>query len=361
MRELLEGSKAVAKTIAFCRPKVISAYPITPQTHIVEELAQFVAEGKLKAEFVRAESEFGAASIVLGASQRGVRTYTATSSQGLLLMTEVLFNIAGLRLPVVLTCANRALSAPINIWNDWQDALTLRDSGWVMFFGENLQEVVDFHILAYKIAEKLNLPVMVNMDGFLLTHTAEVVEIPEEKLIEKFLGPFKPSLFLDPKNPKTFGFLADPDYYQEFRLALHQDLLEGLKKIVELTQKFNKFFGRNLKLIEGYNLKKAETVFVTMGSLEGTVKTLIDDLKSKKIGLIGIKLFRPFPTKIFAKLINPSIKRLIVLNKAVSLGVEGILTSEIKRAIFGKRIEIKDEILGLGGRDIKREDLIKLI
>src|SRR6056297_1311985 len=173
MSKLMEGSQAVAKVVNLCEPAVVSAYPITPQTHIVEDLAKYKADGKAKYEYIRAESEFAAASVVLGASATGVRTYTATSSQGLLLMTEVLFNIAGMRLPVVLTCANRGVSAPITIWNDHQDSMTVRDSGWIMFFAENHQEAIEQHLLAYKVAEKMGLPAMVNIDGFVLTHTYE--------------------------------------------------------------------------------------------------------------------------------------------------------------------------------------------
>ncbi len=214
MRQILEGSRAIALTIKNIKPGVISAYPITPQTHIVEDLAQFKANGEADYEYVRAESEFAAASIVEGASATGVRVYTATSSQGLLLMNEVIYNIAGMRLPVVLTCANRAVSAPINIWNDQQDAMSVRDAGWIMLFAENAQEAVIQHVLAYKIAEKLKLPVMVNVDGYVLTHTYEPVIIPTASQIRKFLPDYKPALgeYLDPKKPITFGAFAAPSH-----------------------------------------------------------------------------------------------------------------------------------------------------
>lgn len=212
-RELLEGSRAIALTIKNICPNVISAYPITPQTHIVEDLAQIKADGEASFEYLRAESEFAAASIVLGASATGARVYSATSSQGLLLMAEVLYNISGMRLPVVMTCANRAISAPISIWNDHSDVMSIKDCGFIQLFAADSQEAVNQHILAYKIAEKTNLPVMVNMDGFILTHSYEPVIIPSKKSIKKFLPDYKPEsgTYLDTKNPKTFGaFFAPP-------------------------------------------------------------------------------------------------------------------------------------------------------
>ncbi|PIP17707.1 MAG: pyruvate ferredoxin oxidoreductase, partial [Parcubacteria group bacterium CG23_combo_of_CG06-09_8_20_14_all_35_9] len=284
MRKILEGSRAVAETIKLCKPQVVSAYPITPQTHIVEDLAQFKADGEAQYEYVRAESEFAAASIVEGASARGVRVYTATSSQGLLLMTEVLFNIAGMRLPVVMTCANRAVSAPISIWNDYQDAMTVRDSGWIMLFAENNQEVVDMHIQAYKIAEKVSLPVMVNMDGFVLTHTFEPVDIPDEKLIDKFLGEYKPKKgqFLDPKNPVTLGALATPKHYMEIREDLHNELATSEKIIKKVSQEFKKTFGRNTGgVIETYKIGDAKVILVGMGSIIGTLREVVDELRKK--------------------------------------------------------------------------------
>ncbi|MFA4834397.1 MAG: pyruvate ferredoxin oxidoreductase, partial [Patescibacteria group bacterium] len=240
--QILEGSRAIALTIKNIKPAVISAYPITPQTHIVEDLAKFKADGEVSYEYVRAESEFAAASIILGASATGVRVYSATSSQGLLLMAEVVFNIAGMRLPIVMTCANRAVSAPINIWNDQQDAMTVRDAGWIMLFAENHQEAVDQHIIAYKVAEKLNLPVMVNVDGFVLTHTYEPVIIPETKQIKKYLPDYKPKAgqFLDPANPVTMGAFATPAHYMEIRQDLHDDLISSLEVINEEYIKYNK-------------------------------------------------------------------------------------------------------------------------
>src|SRR3990167_6152165 len=239
--QMLEGSRAIALTIKNISPAVISAYPITPQTHIVEDLAKFKADGAANYEYVRAESEFAAASIVAGASAAGVRTYSATSSQGLLLMIEVVYNIAGMRLPVVMTCANRAVGAPINIWNDSQDIMTARDAGWILLFAENHQEAVNQHIMAFKIAEQLKLPVMVNVDGFIMTHTYEPVIIPAAEQIKKYLPDYKPEpgQFLDPGNPATLGALVTPAHYMEIRQELHDDLTNSLGAINKEFAAFN--------------------------------------------------------------------------------------------------------------------------
>jgi len=360
---LLEGSQAIARIVAKCKPGVISAYPITPQTHIVEDLAKIKADGEASYEFVRAESEFAAASIVLGSSASGVRSYTATTSQGLLLMTEVIYNIAGLNLPVVMTCANRAIGAPINIWNDQQDAYSVRDAGWVMFFANNIQEAVDLHILAFKIAEKYSVPVMVNMDGFYLTHTTSEVDIPEEKLIDKYLGEFKSKDFLDTKNPKTFGYLATPNEYQEMRLELHDRIKSLELGIKNEMRDFEKVFGRKLSLVSKYKTSDATTILVSTGSIFGTIKEAVDALRKngKKVGLLNINSFRPMPEKdIISNFKNT--KKVIVLNRAISLGAGGILTSELKNILYKKsKAEIVDIICGLGGRDVRVEDTIKMV
>ncbi|HTW96485.1 MAG TPA: pyruvate ferredoxin oxidoreductase, partial [Candidatus Methylomirabilis sp.] len=362
--QILEGSRAIALTIKNIRPAVISAYPITPQTHIVEDLARFKADGEADYEYVRAESEFAAASIILGASATGARVYSSTSSQGLLLMTEVLFNIAGMRLPVVITCANRAVSAPINIWNDQQDVMTVRDAGWIQLFAENHQEAVTLHILAYKLAEKLRLPVMVNVDGFIITHSYEEVTIPSEKEIKKFLPDYqpKPGTYLDPANPRTLGSFATPADYLEIRQELHDDLISALPIIKSEYEKYNKLFvtvthpvsarggSTPLKrgifdngLLEYYGPAHAKTVIVAMGSVVGTIKEIIDEKKSagglfnSGVGVLKIKTFRPFPAEeIVAALKNIGAKNIAVAEKAVSLGYAGPLEIEIKAAIQGK-------------------------
>ncbi len=363
MKKILEGSRAIAETIKNIGVDVVSCYPITPQTHIVEDLAKFKADGKADYEYIRAESEFAAMSILVGASAAGARTYTATSSQGLLLMTEVLYNVAGMRLPIVMTDANRAVSAPINIWNDQQDAVTMRDAGWIMFYGENNQEVCDLHILAYKIAETCQIPVMINLDGFVLTHTVEPVDIAEPKLIKKYLPSFKPTEKLDPKNPLTFGAFATPKHYMEIRQQLHNDIVSSKKLIVKEMIFFKKYFGRKLSLVNYYGDKSADTVIVAMGSVLGTIKDTIDELKvaGKKVGALKITSLRPFPAEEIIEEIGNK-KNIIVIDKSLSLGEEGILAGELKRSLYGKsKAKIISIIMGLGGRDITKEMIKKSV
>lgn len=363
MKEFIEGSKAIAKTVGLCKPGVISAYPITPQTHIVEELAQLVADGKLNSQFINVESEHSAASVVLGASATGVRVFTATSSQGLFLMAEVLFNIAGMRLPVVLTCANRAMSAPISIWNDHQDSVSLRDSGLIQFYAENIQEAVDLHLIAYRLAEDraVMLPAMVCIDGYILTHGIETVDMPEQERVDKFLPPYRPPYKLDVDNPLTLGFLADPDYYMETRFAIQETHKEIVKFIPQLFREFSSVSGRNYDFVEKYRLEDAEKAIVAMGSVCGTIKDVVDGLrkKGKKVGLLKILCLRPFPYQEIYNALK-GIPRIAVLDRALSLGSFAPLASEVKALFFGKKKApkiISSFIVGLGGRDITKESI----
>ncbi|MBM3252857.1 MAG: pyruvate ferredoxin oxidoreductase [Candidatus Omnitrophica bacterium] len=365
--QVLEGSKAVSEVVGLCKPNVISAYPITPQTHIVEYLAEMVADGRLKAEYINVESEHSAASACLGASLTGARTYTATTSQGLLLMLEVLYNISGLRLPVVLTCANRAISSPLNIWNDHQDAITLRDTGWIQFFAEDIQEVVDLHIQAYRIGEdrRIMLPVVVSMDGFLLTHTFEPVEIPKPEDIDRFLPKFNPEYYLTPKTPLTFGSFAEPDRYMETRYALNEILNRSKSVIIDTAKEFKKVFGRfSGDLIEEYNTKEADIILVGMGSIVSTMKEVADELRQKneRIGVLKIRTFRPFPDKEITNCLRDK-KIIVVLEKAISLGYGSILANEIKSVLYaqGSTPRINSFIAGLGGRDISKDTIKKAI
>lgn len=381
--QILEGSRAIALTIKNIRPAVISAYPITPQTHIVEDLAKFKADGEADYEYARAESEFAAASIVEGASATGVRVYTATSSQGLLLMAEVVYNIAGMRLPVVMTCANRGVSAPITIWNDQQDAMAVRDAGWIMLFAENHQEAVDQHIMAYKIAERLNLPVMVNVDGFVLTHTYDSVVVPSAEQIKKYLPEYKPAdgQYLNPKNPVTLGAFATPAHYMEIRQELHNDLINSLKTINSEYQNFNKIFNpklkiKNLKLkidsgaVEYYGPKNPKIILAAMGSVVGTIKDAVDKIPpapplakggKRGVGVLKIKCFRPFPAEEILKAIKNA-EYVAVLDKSISLGHIGPLASDIKAAAQGKiKAKIQSFVAGLGGRDITGKMIEKII
>ncbi|MDD3345396.1 MAG: pyruvate ferredoxin oxidoreductase [Candidatus Omnitrophica bacterium] len=365
MKEFLEGSHAIAEVIKTCNPGLISAYPITPQTHIVEDLAQMVSDGQIKSQFVNVESEHSAASVVLGGSATGVRVYTATSSQGLFYMQEVVFNIAGMRLPVVMTCANRAISAPINIWNDQQDSISLRDAGWIQIYAENNQEAMDFHLIAYRLAEdkRVMLPVMVCMDGFILTHGMETVDTPEQDKVDKFLPPYNPLYKLDPAAPLSMGLLADPECYMETRFAIQETMRQCLEYLPGISSDFKGVFGRDYKdlLVEEYQVKDAEKVIVAMGSVCGTIKEVIDEqrAKGKKVGLLRIISYRPFPyARVCAALKNTA--KVAVLDKAVSLGAYAPVAAEVKSAFFGKKKGpkvISSFVAGLGGRDITAETI----
>ena len=365
-KNILEGSRAVALTIKNIEPEVISAYPITPQTHIVEDLAKFKANGKANYEYVRAESEFAAASIILGASATGSRVYSATSSQGLLLMTEVVFNIAGLRLPVVMTIANRGISSPITIWNDHQDAMTVRDAGWLMFFAENHQEAVAQHLLAYKLAEKLKIPAMVNIDGFVLTHSYEPVIIPTKTAIKKFLPKYKPASneYLNPKHPVTMGSFARPPYYQEIRQDLHLALKNSTNEIEKEFKLLQKTVGKdiatsdNSALLEYYGPKKAKTVIIAMGSMVGTMKDVSDEMKS--VAVLKIKSFRPFPYEAVKKTLKAN-TNIAVIEKATSLGAVSPLAQEINQALSTDKKNIHSFVTGLGGRDVTKDVIKKAI
>ncbi len=362
MLKQIEGSYAVAHVVAQCRPNVISAYPITPQTHIVEGLADIVGAGQLDAEFVNVESEFSAASVVLGASAAGARAYTATSSQGVLLMSEVIYCIAGMRLPIVLTCANRAISAPLSIWNDQQDSMAVRDAGWIQLYAEDNQEASDLHIQAFKIAEQTFLPVMVCMDGFILTHAYEPVDLPEQKEVDDFLPTFKPRHIVDPRWPRGIGLFADPRFYMETRYILHRALEKSEETIKEVSSEFAKAFGRESGgFIKTYKLEEADVVVVSMGSVVGTIKDLIDQLEEegKKVGLLQICSYRPFPRKEVYRALKDKMN-IVVLEKCISLGRGGILASDVRWSF--PRAEKKDRdissfVAGLGGRNISIDDL----
>ena len=365
--KVVEGSYAVAHAVMCCRPDVISAYPITPQTHIVENLSQMVANGELDSEFLTVDSEFSALSVLVGVCAAGGRGYSSTTSQGLALMYEVLYNVSGLRMPLVMNVANRAMGAPLNIWNDQQDSIGARDVGWIQIYAENVQEAVDATLQAYKIAEdrEIRTPVMVCMDGFVLTHVYEPVELLDKEKAREFLPDFKPEHILDPARPMTFGAFADPSTYTEFRYQQFEAQLKALPKIEEVARQFEESFGRYYGgLIDGYFLDDAEIVIVTLGSVVGTVKDAIDAMRSegKKVGLLKIRSYRPFPVQALRKALKDAAV-IAVMEKDVAIGGEAGLVTDLKAAFYSSssRTPIIGFAAGLGGRDITIKDIRKIV
>jgi len=364
MASQVEGSLAVARTVACCRPQVICAYPITPQTHIVEGLSRMVAAGELApCEFVNVESEFAAMSVAIGASATGSRAYTATASQGLLYMAEALFNAAGLGLPIVMTVANRAIGAPINIWNDHSDAMALRDCGWVQLYATSNQEAADMHVQAFRLAEQCSLPVMVCMDGFVLTHAVEPLELPRRQEVDAYLPPFEPRQMLDPSDPVTIGALVGPEAFTEVRYLAHAKQMEALDAIPVLAGEFESSFGRpSGGLLGRYRCEDAETVVVALGSVFGTLEEAIDERRARdeRIGAIAVKTFRPFPLEELRAGLAGA-RRVVVLERAFSVGRGGIVSGDVHAAVAGSEIAIHTVVAGLGGRAITRASLHALL
>jgi pyruvate ferredoxin oxidoreductase alpha subunit len=359
----MEGSRAVAETVALCRPEVICAYPISPQTHIVEGLSQIVKAGELSpCEFLNVESEFAAMSACIGASAAGARTYTATASQGLLFMVEALYNASGLGLPVVMTVANRAIGAPINIWNDHSDAMSQRDSGWIQLYAESNQEAVDLHVQAFRLAEELSLPVMVCMDGFILTHAFERLELPTQEQVDAFLPPFEPRQLLDPDEPMTIGAMVGPEAFTEVKYLMHAKQQLALDAIPRLAGEFEKAFGRaSGGVLREYRTDGATTIVLALGSVLGTIEDVIDELRDEgvAIGAVGLKCFRPYPLdEVRAAL--ACAERVIVLEKAFAVGAGGIVGQNVRLALSGLPIEVRDVVAGLGGRPITKASLHRL-
>ncbi|MBT8507024.1 pyruvate ferredoxin oxidoreductase [Methanomicrobiaceae archaeon CYW5] len=363
MLQIMEGSHAVAEAVRLCRPEVVSAYPITPQTHIVERLAEMVADGDLDAEYICVESEFSALSACLGSSAAGSRVYSATSSQGLMLMAEVVFNVAGMRQPIIMSIANRALGAPLSIWNDQQDSLSLRDSGWFQLYGEDVQEMTDQHFIAYKAAERHDvlLPGFVCFDGFILSHTYEPVDIPTQEEIDAYLPKYVPYNMLDAKNPISMGMYATPEYYHEFRYEIDRAMDRCATALSEAGKEFGEMFGRDYsEHIESYRMDDADIAFVALGSLCGTVKDAIDEMRADgiKAGLVKIRTYRPFPKNDIAKALA-GVATVAVLEKNISIGsaMKGAVGPEVLHALNGTGISVYSYVTGLGGRDIRKKDI----
>ncbi len=364
MLEQKEGSHAVADAVALCRPEVVCAYPISPQTHIVEALSDKVRTGELApCEYVSVESEFAAMSVAIGASATGARAYTATASQGLLYMCEALYNASGLGLPIVMTLANRAIGAPINIWNDHSDSMSQRDSGWIQLYAETNQEALDLHIQAYKLAEELSLPVMVCMDGFILTHAHERVDVPTQEQVDAFLPAYEPRQVLDPGEPVTIGAMVGPEAFFEVRYLMHAKQMLALDRVPQIAADFKAAFGRDSGgLIRSYRAEDAETVIVALGSVLGTIEDVVDELREQgvKIGVVGITCFRPYPLDEVREALGHA-HRVVVVEKAFAVGVGGIVGQNVRLALSGLRPTVYDVVAGLGGRPITKRSLRRLL
>jgi pyruvate ferredoxin oxidoreductase alpha subunit len=364
VRDQLEGSQAVTRAVARCRPEVVSAYPISPQTHIVEALSDMVRTGELApCEYLLVESEFAAMSAAIGASAAGARAYTATASQGLLYMAEALYNASGLGLPIVMTLANRAIGAPINIWNDHSDAMSQRDSGWIQLYAESNQAAVDLHIQAFKLAEELSLPVMVCMDGFVLTHAVEPLEIPSQEQIDAFLPAYEPRQVLDPDYPVTIGAMVGPEAFTEVRYLAHAKQMQALDLAPELAAEFATSFGRpSGGLLRRYRTEGAKTILVALGSVLGTIEDVVDELRDEgeRIGALGITCFRPFPIDEVREALAGA-DRVVVVERAFAVGIGGIVGQNVRLALGGVPPVVYDVVAGLGGRAITRGSLRKLV
>lgn len=364
MLKQISGSQGVAEAVALCRPEVICAYPITPQTHIVEGLGKLVKSGKLQpCEFVNVESEFAALSVGIGSSATGARTYTATASQGLLFMAEAVYNAAGLGLPIVMTVGNRAIGAPINIWNDHSDSMAMMNSGWLQLHAETNQEAVDLHIQAFRLAEVLSMPVMVCMDGFILTHAYERIDVPDQDQVDRFLPPYEPRQVLDPEDPISIGAMVGPEAFTEVRYLEHVRQMAALQLIPRIAEEFKGVFGRDSGgLVSAYRADDASLLVVAMGSVIGTFCDLVDEMRAEgvAIGAVSIRSFRPFPQAALCEALR-SADRIVVFEKSLAAGLGGVLGTHIDMSLRDVTLPIHNVIGGLGGRPITRTSLREML
>jgi pyruvate ferredoxin oxidoreductase alpha subunit len=363
----MEVSIAISHAARLANVDVVSAYPITPQTHIVEHLAELVADGELDAEYISVESEHSAISACVGSSAAGARTFTATSSQGLALMHEILFIVPALRLPIVMVVANRALSGPISIWNDHSDIMAERDIGWVQTFAENGQEAVDLTLHAFRVAEdhRVLLPMIVNIDGFTLSHFIEPIELPDPKQVARYLPDYEPVMRLDPDKPISMGPVGIPEVYTEARKAMDMALINSKEIVLEAWQEFEGVFGRSYKPVETYKTEGAETILMTMGAISETAMTAIDKMRGegKSVGLARIRLWRPFPFEELREALKGA-RVVAVVDRAMSLGGPGgPVASEVRSALYEvhPRPHVYGYIAGLGGRDVTIEHFEEII
>jgi pyruvate/2-oxoacid:ferredoxin oxidoreductase alpha subunit len=360
LKQVIKGNFAVSHGVRLSRVKVISAYPITPQTTIVEELSEMCATGKLEARFIKVESEHSAMAAVVGSESAGVRSFTATSSQGLLLMHEMLHWAAGSRLPIVLTNVNRAIGPGWNIWADQTDSVSQRDTGWIQIYCESNQEVLDSVIMGYRLAEEVSLPVMVTYDAFFLSHTSEVVDVPEIQAVDAFLPAFEPRFRLDVKDPRMFGGMMTPEYFYEERFVTHKDSMDASDRYPRICEEFERAFGRQYEACESYRTEDADLILVTAGTITSVSRIAVDEARKagKKVGLMKLRLFRPVPLEHWRRILGYA-SRVAVIDRNISVGLGGVFASEIKNALFSleKRPSIYSVIAGLGGRDVTPRDV----
>jgi pyruvate/2-oxoacid:ferredoxin oxidoreductase alpha subunit len=358
MKRVLEGSHAVAEAVRLAKVQVISAYPITPQTHIVEILSDYCSSGKMQAKFLRVESEHSALASLIGSQTAGVRSFTATSSQGLALMHELLHWASGARLPIVMAEVNRALAPGWNIWTDQTDSLAQRDTGWIQFYCEDSQEVLDSTLQAYRLAEEVNLPVMVVLDAFFLSHTYEPVDVPGEEDVGRFLPPFAPKFRLDTAAPRSFGSLVTPAFYMEMRHDISRAMDETLDRFDAVEEEYARIFHRRYGAVEPVQCDDAEIVLVTSGTVTSTCRLVLDSLRSRgeKVGILKIKLFRPFPVRKISEALQ-SAKKVAVIDRNCSFGAGGIFAQEVRAALYNApdHPPVYGYIAGIGGRDITPE------
>jgi pyruvate ferredoxin oxidoreductase alpha subunit len=362
----VENSIAAAEAVKMANVDVVAAYPITPQTHIVEHLSELVADGELDAEFIPVESEHSAMSVCCGSSAAGARTFTCTSAQGLALMNEIVFIAASMRLPIVMILANRSLSSPLSIWNDHTDVMSVRDCGWIQIFVENGQDLFDHVLWAFRVGEdpRVSLPVMISIDGFIITHVIEAIEYWDEAQVKKFLPDFKPVNVLDPDYPVTMGAFGVPGIFSETKKAQDEAILASKPHILEAWKEMAQVIGREYQPVELYRAEGAETVFLTMGSFGETVSIAVDALRAqgKPVGQVKLRLWRPFPFEELRAAFAGA-KRIIVIDRAISYGGPGgPVASEIRAALYKEKNMpvVTNFLCGFAGRDVTPDDFMKM-
>jgi len=364
MKKVLTGNFATAYGAAAAKVNVIAAYPITPQTTIVEILSEIVADGLLDADFIKVESEHSALAACIGAQAVGARTFTATSAQGLALMHELIHWAARGRLPIVLANVNRAMAPGWSIWADATDSIAQRDTGWIHMYCENNQEVFDTTLMAYKIGEheEVLLPSLINLDAFFLSHTSQVVDLYDQETIDRFLPPYRPKIKLDVKNPRSFGALTSPEHYYEFSYKIQMAHQRAKEIIKQVGEEFGRVFGRSYGLTEAYRCGDAEEVLVDYGTIAGTAKDAVDRMRDKgiRVGALKIRYLRPFPGEEVRQVLRGA-KKIGVIDRAVSFGHEGPFFSEVKASLYGAHIPLYGFLAGLGGRDVSIADIESMV